>query len=179
MKTIPIPTIEYLQECFHYNTTSGVLYWKERPRKHFKTERAFNSWNGRYSFTRALNYVNKDGYLCGTLDGASFLAHRVIYKIVHGIDPNIVLHENGKTTDNKILSSGSLSDNSKDQKIRVDNKSGIAGVSLRESGKWMVRINIEGKLKYLGTYESFLEACCKRKSAEVQYGYHINHGRRN
>jgi hypothetical protein len=127
MKLVPIPPIEYLRECFQYNRINGVLYWKERPRKHFKNERAFKTWNGRYARNQALNYRNKDGYLCGTLDGKSFLAHRIIYKIVYGIDPEIVLHENGQTLDNKTIKSGTQAENTKDMKRRSDNKSGLTG----------------------------------------------------
>lgn len=34
---------EYLNECF--SLVDGVLFWKERPRSHFKTERGFNTFN--------------------------------------------------------------------------------------------------------------------------------------
>ena len=46
--------------------------------------------------------------------------------------------------------------------IRKDNKSGVAGVSLRPSGKWAV----QSASKYVGTFDDFEEACEARKIAE-------------
>lgn len=177
-----LPTQEYLQECFKYDSQTGLLYWKERPEHHFKTFRGFRMWNARFSGKLALNYVDKiNEYLCGTLDGKSVQCHRVIYKLVHGTEPDLVLHENGKRTDNRIdkLSVGTHNKNMLDQKKPKNNLSGVMGVCKdNRSGKWRASIRGKGKQKHLGYFENFQDAVDARKQAELEYGYHPNHGKR-
>jgi hypothetical protein len=49
MKIIPLPSLEYLQECFEYNRDTGELFWKVRPLHHFIDDRAWKSCNTRYA----------------------------------------------------------------------------------------------------------------------------------
>lgn len=51
-----------------------------------------------------------------------------------------------------------------------NNTSGVCGVSFcKKVGKWRSVIDIDGKQISLGRSESFLEACCIRKSAEHKF----------
>jgi len=68
-------------------------------------------------------------------------------------------------------------ENSRNKSKPSDNTSGVVGVSLsnrigRDETRWEVRICG----KFLGYFENFFEAVCKRKSAELQFGFHPNHG---
>ena len=45
--------VELLDECFLYEQSTGALYWKERPLKHFCGERQQKTWNKRFSGKRA------------------------------------------------------------------------------------------------------------------------------
>lgn len=175
-----LPSKEYLQECFTYDPETGLLYWKERPLEHFKSTGIFKSWNTKYSGKLALNYLS-GGYKIGNLDGKICKSHRVIWKLCHGTEPDLILHENGNTFDNRIekLSSGTQLENSKDIALSIKNRSGISGVHWHKHGqKWQAFISINKSRKHLGMYEDFFEACCVRKKAELEYGYHENHGRR-
>ena len=70
------------------------------------------------------------------------------------------------------------SDNMKNAKLRVDNKSGVPGVRwCKHRQKWAVQITSRGNMQALGRYDDWFEAVCARKSAEVSYGFHPNHGR--
>lgn len=180
MKSKSLPSQEYLQECFVYDPRTGLLFWKERPISHFKNERVWKIWNTRFSGELALNYVIK-GYKVGHLNGSQVRSHRVIYKLIHGADPYLILHSSGEGLDNRIemVSSGSHSDNGKDMKKSIANASGITGVGWYKSrNQWRAKIGVNRKTKHLGYYEDFFEACCARKSAEVKFGYHPNHGKR-
>ena len=66
-----------------------------------------------------------------------------------------------------------------DKRLRSNNKTGIHGVSwAKELGKWRARISTDkNRHVSLGCFESFLDACCARKSSELINGYHENHGR--
>lgn len=55
-------------------------------------------------------------------------------------------------------------------KENAENK--ISGVNLRKNGKWQVCFSEDGKLVYLGTYESLLDAAEVRALAELErYGF--------
>lgn len=38
-----LPDRAYLQECFTYDPLTGTLFWKDRPRSHFNSDRAWIS----------------------------------------------------------------------------------------------------------------------------------------
>lgn len=64
--------------------------------------------------------------------------------------------------------------------IKSNNNSGLHGVSwCNTRNKWRTRIVVDHKEIFLGRYDNLLEAACVRKSAELEYGFHINHGRCN
>jgi hypothetical protein len=57
------------------------------------------------------------------------------------------------------------------------NISGITGVFKHtQTGSWQAQIRINGKSKHLGSFQIFEEAVLARKTAEVNYGFHKNHG---
>lgn len=181
MKSNSLPTQEYLQECFTYTPETGLLLWKQRPREHFKTEMSFKTWNTRFALSPALNYVDEHNYRVGALNGKKLRACRVIWKLVYGTDPDIILHSDGNTLDNRIekLSNGTVSENAKDMKKPIDNTSGVMGVSWdKNRNKWQVYINVGTKRKALGRFENFEEAVEVRKNAEIEHEYHRNHGKR-
>ena len=119
-----------------------------------------------------------EGYIRVMVDYRSYYAHRVIWLIVTGEWPDRIDHINGDRSDNRFknLRSVNSSDNSKNQKKSAKNTTGIMGL-YRQSKKWRVRIKANGKFISLGYFDNYFEACCVRKSAEVKYGYHANHGR--
>ena len=72
-----------------------------------------------------------------------------------------------------------ITENNKNMIRRKSNGTGISGVSWEpDRGKWVSYIGVNKKrhLK-LGRFTSFFDACCARKSAELKYDYHENHGR--
>lgn len=176
-----LPHQEYLQECFNYDPETGLLYWKTRPLHHFKNLRGKNCWNARLSGKLALHHINKDGYRVGTVDFKLVFSHRVIYKMLTGEEPETILHENGNPTDNRIenLSNGTQLENMKNQRKYHNNSSDVTGVYWhKKTEKWQVCISVNRKQKYLGLFKNFEDAVDKRKQAEVEYGYHPNHGKR-
>jgi hypothetical protein len=179
-KPRPLPSKEYLEECFTYNPETGKLYWKVRPLDHFKNEHGWKTFNNQCAGKIALNSPS-NGYFIGSIDGRSVRAHRVIWKLWYGTEPHYILHSGGNKTDNRIsqLTSGTQADNMRDQKESIRNTSGVVGVSwYKPTGKWVAKIKINGKKKHLGTFTDFEEACRVRKDAEKQYNFHLEHGSR-
>lgn len=90
-------------------------------------------------------------------------------------DNEEVDHENGDGEDNRWLNIRrcSRSENAKNLRRCVNNKSGVTGVAwIKSACKWQVSI---GK-KRLGYFSNFDEAVSVRKQAEIDYDYHKNHG---
>lgn len=122
---------------------------------------------------------NSDGYLRVKINSVAFRVHRIIWLITYGEWPEGQIdHINGVRDDNRIenLRAVSVVGNQQNQHMRVDNTSGTTGVRL-ESGAWTAKIRVRGKRLHLGRFKSLEEAAAARKSAELLYGFHPNHGR--
>jgi hypothetical protein len=133
-------------------------------------------WNGRFAGKLAFNRRRPNGYLDGTLFGEAYVAHRIIWKMVHGTDPETIDHINGDRSDNKLtnLRSVSLGENLKNQSTPKSNTSGAVGVSYdRRLSRWRARIGS----KYLGIFPTKEAAVAARAMAAIELGYHPNHGR--
>ena len=69
-------------------------------------------------------------------------------------------------------------DNCKNQKLPINNKSGFVGVRWHEKKRrWVAAIKVNNGNKHLGSFKTFEEAVAVRKQANVEYGFHENHGK--
>jgi hypothetical protein len=115
--------------------------------------------------------VNSNGYRTGFLGSEPYCAHRVIWKLVYGNDPDNIDHLNGVTSDNRLcnLRSVTVSINGRNRALRQDSVSGIAGVTCdRRTGKWRARIGIEGQMHSLGTFLTPDMAAEARRKFEIE-----------
>lgn len=55
------------------------------------------------------------------------------------------------------------------QRLRVTNTSGRTGVYQTKGGKWWAGIQKDGKTEWLGTFNSYEEACDARSAKELEY----------
>lgn len=156
-KPLSLPAREFLLECFDYNQLSGCLTWKARPEHHFKDSRAAKTWNSRNA-GRSVSVVNGTGYFSPSIDGIHYLAHRVIWKLVTGIDPREQIdHADGNRKNNKWsnLREATKQENGFNQSISMGNKTGFKGVSFNQSSqKFVAQIRRDGKKKFLGRFDS-------------------------
>lgn len=159
-KMIPLPSREELLATFRYEPETGKVYRLK---------------NG----ARAFCGRNTSGSLFGKHKGISYLAHRIIWKMVTGEEPNIIDHDDRDRSNNRWrnLIDGTQSQNMKNVKLRADNSSGRVGVYfIRRSGKWAAAIGHRRSFKHLGTFPTKELAIEARKMAEIQYDFHPNHG---
>lgn len=96
-------------------------------------------------------WIDRKGYRLIRIDGVKYLAHRLIYAIVHGVDPGALLvdHIDGDKLNNKIENLR-LATNAENGRHRVGhdvrNTSGMRGVYFNKaSGKWYGKIKYNGK----------------------------------
>lgn len=175
---------DYLKECLEYDQITGDLYFKQRPKSHFKSNRAM-LLNWRKTKGRKVSTIHKNGkgkkYLKLSLDGKQLLAHRVIWVIVYGCEPEYIDHINGDGLDNRLcnLRDVSMTENNRNVKMHKTNSSGHTGVHKnKKSGKYVAHIWDKNKQINLGTYETIGQAVAARKGAERALNYHKNHGKK-
>ena len=170
-----------LRNLLDYDPETGVLTWKPRPASMFPDERAASRWNARFAGRPAFATVNGNGYLVGGIAGRMHKAHRVCWAILHGEWPTVEIdHENGDRTDNRNANLRAVTpvENHHNKKRPENNTSGVIGVCWHKpSGKWLARIMASGKEKCLGYFRDIAEAAAARKAAEIELGFHANHGR--
>ena len=170
-----------LRELLEYDPETGVLTWRERPRKYFKSDQSWKMWNGRHSGKVALTHINPDGYKVGAVFSKVLRLHRVVWAIHYGSWPKQTIdHISGDKTDNRIANLRDVThhENCKNRPIRSDNISGAVGVSWHAARKaWVVNIAVNKRQKYIGLYDEKADAIAARASAEIKYNYHANHGR--
>ena len=119
--SIPTPSKEYLQTCFSYAPDTGYLFWKER------TD-ASNAWNARFPGKIACSKRERrsgEVYYQTGLNGRQYLTHRLIWKLVTGMEPNIIDHINGDSIDNRFVNLRNVT-----QKENLQNKTYSAGRAL-------------------------------------------------
>lgn len=169
-----------LKELLDYNPATGALSWKTRDRKYFVTDRAFNTFNSRYANKPAFTAIGKHGYQVGAIFNHNYRAHRVIWWLEYGYDPDQIDHINGNKTDNRLENLRDVcgQENQQNMKRAVNNASGHTGVGWDKSkNKWVAYINVNKKRKHLGRFHDLDDAVAARKQAEKDHDYHPNHGR--
>lgn len=171
-----LPTPAELRKLLRYDATSGKLYWLPRVGDP-GTVGAFNlRCAGREAFR-----IGAHGYLIGVINQRGVRAHRVVWALVYGEWPRgEVDHIDGNKTNNTLSNLRVVSHavNQRNQRRPSHNSSGVIGVSWHKDKKrWCAHIKREGRQVALGSYRQFEEAVVARARAEVEMGYHPNHGR--
>lgn len=175
-----LPPVEVLMGLFRYDDSTGSLLWRYRPASTFDTLAQAEAWNSAYCNTLA-GTEDSFGYLRVNIKGfGKFQSHRIIFKMAHGHDPDVIDHIDGNTRNNRVenLRSVSLEDNAKNSATCFNSVTGVRGVRWEpRRNKWRAFISVGGKFKSLGSYVNKSDAVAARKLAEEQYGFHPNHGR--
>jgi hypothetical protein len=162
-----LPSQKHLNRIFKYNPSTGKLTWVISPAYQVKAG-------------DEAGWMTKMGYRRVTINYQDFPIHRVIWKMVYGVDPHHIDHINGKKGDNRIKNLRSVHHqlNTQNRPMNKNNTSGYIGVSYyKTTDKWRVQIDVNGHKKTVGYFKRKSDAVKCRKEAELKYGYHKNHGR--
>ena len=181
MTKSPLPSAELLRKLLRYDPETGKLFWRERPDVgSFKTKRAFKIWNARFSGKQAFTANHNSGYKQGTILGRVFLAHRVVWCMVHGEWPvDQVDHINRGRCDNRIVNLRAVDnqENMRNSKMPKTNTSGMVGVGWDKArSKWAAQIMVDKKKVNLGLFSNKDDAILARVAANCKYGFHSGHG---
>lgn len=171
-----------LADLFDADQELGVIKWRYRPDSFFPSKNVCDSWNTRCAGKWALASGAEGGYKVGKIFGNLVRAHRIIFAMNHGHWPTEqVDHINGIRSDNRAcnLRDVSGSENRRNSANSKKNTSGIIGVNWHKAHqKWRAEIKVDGKGIHIGLFNGIESAALARKSAEITYGFHPNHGRK-
>lgn len=153
-----LPDAECLRNRFAYDPETGVLTRK--------------------STGKPTGSMKNPG-LAVWVDNGSFLAHRIIWKMVYGLDPDEIDHIDHDRANNRLsnLRSVTRAENMKNRPA-YKNSTGHVGVYWHKAtGKWSAEIQNNGERHHLGLFKSLEDAIAARADAEINHGFHPNHGR--
>lgn len=156
---------EFLLSLFEYK--DGELFWKQ--------DRKANKIKGKKA-----GCLGGIGYLQTKINDILYKNHRLIFMMHYGYLPKLIDHIDGNPLNNRIenLREATVAQNMMNSKLFLNNTSGAKGVEWsKRLKKWTVRIQIDGKRKYFGSYYDIQVA--KFVAETMRHKYHgkfANHG---
>lgn len=172
----PLPSQEVLEQLLRYEPETGKLFWRERGPEWFSNgRRSAAQWNTRWAGEEA--GFSSRGYLRISIGDDLYQAHRLIFKMMVGTEPDQIDHIDGNRANNRWANLRDVSGeaNSRNQKLRKTNTSGATGIRF-ENGVWVAKIHVGGKSIYIGFFDTFEAAKAARAAANIKYGYSERHG---
>lgn len=164
-------TQQQLKELLHYCPETGVWTWLVDRRGGIK--------KGAIAGSIMIKSGGKK-YRRIKVMGAMIRAHRLAFLYMTGSFPEEeVDHEDGNGLNNcwSNIRAVTHADNAKNHRLRSCNKSGTAGVCWHKRyNKWQAVITVNMRKKALGYFTNKDDAVAARKKAEIEFGYHPNHG---
>ena len=155
-----------------YDPETGLISWLDPGPDAFATLKGYRIFKRNFCGKTA-GSISPDGYVKLRLNGASLLAHRVIWAMVYGYDPvDDIDHRDMCRSNNRIgnLRQATRSQNCMNKLTRSDNTSGSKGVSWHKvTGKWSASICVDGHAAHLGVFTNKQDAtrAYQEASAEV------------
>lgn len=182
-----LPSTDLLRQLISYDPATGRLTWLPRTAATISefgsTERARNSWNGKYSGKLADCTMSGNGYRAVCVFNHRMLAHRVAWAISTGSWPSQQIdHINGIRTDNRMcnLRDVDAGTNGRNRTLRSDNKSGISGIWRQKpkawGGAWAVVTSEGGRIIRKKSFKCLGEAIRYRNADLVSRGFTGRHG---
>ena len=159
-------TQQTLKDLLEYEPSTGIFYWK--------------------SNTSSRNVIGKPagyckGYVFIRIHKKLHYAHRLAFLYMTGNYPaDQVDHINGVPSDNRWENLREVSplENRRNAARSKNNTSGVTGITWdKRKNFWYVRITLNRINKFIGYFEHLEDAKQARKQAEIDYGFHQNHGR--
>lgn len=154
LKSIKGIPLSYIESVIKIDSTSpSGLTWLPREDVQFK----YDNKNAGYKHTDQRKYQSWDISITHNDKKYNIKCSRVIFLLHNGYltKNKEVDHKDGNSLNNKVnnLRESTLAQNQHNSKLRKNNTSGHKGVYWNKaSGKWMVRINVNGKSYYFGMY---------------------------
>ena len=157
------------KQLITYDSNTGIFIWRV-------------STTNKVNVGDVVGTINDKGYLQTRIQGKIVKLHRLAWAFIYGVFPiNQLDHEDQDKTNNRI-SNLRLADafiNARNMPLKCTNKSGFTGVHWnKKNSNWRVQLCINHKRINLGSYTTLNKAISIRKQANIDYGFHPNHGKK-
>lgn len=125
-----------------------------------------------YEKIKNINWYDCCGYIVGNDNtGAKqkkIKMHRLVMNFPRG---EVIDHISGDKHDNRKqnLRICSIKENARNSKVQQRNRTGIKGVTFTHYNTYQAQIQVDGKLKYLGTFKTAEEAAKVYNEAALKY----------
>ena len=138
----PLPSQEALRGLFSYK--DGRLFRKTV------------GSNGKHKVGDMAGYMNQTGYYHVKIGAVEYKAHRLIWKIHHGTEPACIDHIDDDKANNRIENLREVSHRENCSKAaRYRKKSDLPiGVWVQRNGRYMAMVQLDGKRRSCGTYDT-------------------------
>lgn len=173
MKTLNDLSCEDARKLWIYNRRTGFLWWKVP---------ASGRPVGKPAGTASYDTKGRKKFISISFKGKKYKAHRLAWLIHYGNWPeNEIDHIDQNPFNNAIdnLRDVSCMSNGQNRPMYDNNKSGHVGVCWHKTKKkWTAQIRVKGVLVNLGDFDDKEKAVLARREAEIDHGFHENHGRK-
>lgn len=151
-----------LKNILHYNPDTGVFVWLDDKRNHVKAGDIAGS-------------LDAYGYNCIKIKSKSYKASRLAWLYMEGYFPEHEIdHMNRIKNDDRWnnLRHATHQCNTRNCSMAKNNSSGITGVYWHKNvKKWSANIMESGRLRYLGCFDTKMDAAKARWEGEKLYSY--------
>ena len=154
VELLPLPSFDVLRETFDYDPATGVVTWKRKIGQRAVPGKTVGTF--------------KRHYFTVKLEGKEYILARIIWKLVHGSDPELLVdHINGNPKDNRLsnLRLASRRQNAQNRKSFKGNDACNVH-QVKTTGKWRAKIWENGRQCHIGTFGTREEAVKARRQAE-------------
>ena len=158
-----------LKDILSYNQFDGLFTW-------------LTSASSQISAGDIAGTINNNGYVIISIHGGKYLGHRLAFLYMTGKFPlGSMDHIDHVRSNNSWINlrEATVSENNRNTSMNKRNKSNFNGVCFDETHrKWRAYIKTGGKNINIGRFDTHYAACYARHCANVKYGFHENHGRK-
>jgi hypothetical protein len=160
---------ETVRFLFRYHSDTGEIRWANPSIRAAKVGQIAGS-------------LGRAGYRRISIDGKRIMAHKIAWLYEYGVMPKAEIdHINGDKSDNRVgnLRLATKSQNEFNKGKTARNSSGFKGVSRCDRlNKWLARCMVNGKSKYLGSFETpELASRAYEQFAKINHGEFYNNNK--
>lgn len=144
---LALPSQQELCRILRYDAQSGILYWRHRDDR-------LRNWNVLYA-DKPAGALDKSGYIHINISGKFYQAHRLIWRMVTGEDPQGEIdHRNGRRNCNvwTNLRPATAQQNRMNMRKRGPWPKGV--YFYKRDGTFRAQIKKNGKHRYLGLHDT-------------------------
>ena len=154
-------TADRLRELLDYDPATGVFTWRV-------------TRCGRALAGNRAGSVDGQGYRWIGLDDRDYLEHRLAWLYTYGTLPSLEIDHIDRVRSNNAIGNlrhATHGQNQANSGPQRNNISGIKGIYLTKSGRWMAQIKAAGTRRHLGTFDTAEEASAAyARAAELNFG---------